>query len=339
LPDGSFGLSGYTESFGAGQDDIYILKIDTLGNKIWEKTIGTNKSEMAFGITASYDSCLVVVGNRGSISGGAGNRDATLIKLSKEGNILWQKFYSSTSDVSEWGKAVVQTPDSGFLIAGKHDKVWYELENGLLIKTDKNGMQKWRVSIGEGTFYDKFESVGIDNNGNYFLGGTTSSPESGFDGYFVQTNNLGTVINKAIIGDGQAQAFYGAIQTGTGYLAAGQQFTPDSTFNIWQYFLPAFPPVSIPEKKGSTGLSIYPNPFSNKVTLEWDASICNIRQFEIYNSTQQLVKRIPVPGTKTACLQTSAVELLGQAAKEGVYFIIPCKTDGYAGAIKCIYRK
>lgn len=91
MKDGNYIAVGWTKSFGEGRCDIWIMKLDLLGNIIWQKTIGGSKHEQAWSVDVANDGSLVICG--GTTSFGAGKSDIWLIKLSSNGDIIWQKTY------------------------------------------------------------------------------------------------------------------------------------------------------------------------------------------------------------------------------------------------------
>ncbi|MDI6862989.1 MAG: hypothetical protein QMC97_06360 [Pseudothermotoga sp.] len=82
--DGGYIVAGYTESFGAGEEDVYVLKLDADGNKLWEKTFGEEYSDEAYSIQQTNDEGYIVAGYTESF--GAGSRDVYVLKLDKYGN-------------------------------------------------------------------------------------------------------------------------------------------------------------------------------------------------------------------------------------------------------------
>jgi len=77
--DGRFTVAGVTEPFGAGAEDVYLLKIDSDGNKIWEKTYGGGNDDEPWEIIESENGEFIVVG--WTTSFGAGKMDAYLLKI------------------------------------------------------------------------------------------------------------------------------------------------------------------------------------------------------------------------------------------------------------------
>ena len=64
--DGFFVLAGYTESFGAGGSDVYLLKLDSNGDDIWIKTYGGEGNDAAYSVMETSDGYYVVAGYTGS---------------------------------------------------------------------------------------------------------------------------------------------------------------------------------------------------------------------------------------------------------------------------------
>ena len=82
--DGGYIVAGYTSSFGAGDKDVYVLKLDKNGDEIWTKTFGGKREDNANSIQQTNDGGYIVAGYTASF--GAGGWDVYVIKMDANGN-------------------------------------------------------------------------------------------------------------------------------------------------------------------------------------------------------------------------------------------------------------
>ena len=98
--DGGFFVVGYTDSFGAGGFDIVLLRYDSTGNLLWNKTIGGADYDFAESVVQTSDGGFAVAGRRDVA--GTNGYDAVLIKTDPAGSELWSKFYGGTGIDGPW---------------------------------------------------------------------------------------------------------------------------------------------------------------------------------------------------------------------------------------------
>jgi hypothetical protein len=91
--DGGYVVAGPTNSFGAGANDMWVLKLDTGGDIQWEKTYGGPRPDVAHAIQQTSDGGYIVAGF--TMSFGAGSRDYFVVKLDSDGGIEWQRSYGA----------------------------------------------------------------------------------------------------------------------------------------------------------------------------------------------------------------------------------------------------
>jgi len=342
--DGSYVISGYTESFGAGQDDFYLIRVDNMGDTLWTKTIGTANSEMGFKVIETTDHHIVMTGNSGTFpASGPGNRNVRLIKLTMDGDIMWQRSYDTPGPEKsqEWGAGLIQTSDGGYLIAGHHDITGDELKNGLLLKCDGSGNELWRKSIGEGTFYDGLESV-VESDGRFHACGMTSSPGQGNEGYFVTIQPDGTVTETEIFGAVHPQFLHEIKKSDNGDLImAGQTWSADSAYNTFvvKYHDGATSSVSHPKKLSlPCSFSLKPNPFSETLTIGGDFPGQSAGIISLFDSGGKIIGTSWVHFAKNTDYSHRTNELFPALVCPGVY-ILEISVNGCLAREKVIYSR
>jgi hypothetical protein len=110
--DGGYIVAGQTESFGAGSIDAWIFKLDGIGNVQWQKTYGGSGEDIISSIRQTKDGGYIAAGLTNSF--GAGEGDAWVVKLDKDGNIGWQK----TLRYGGGARSVLQTLEGDYIAAG-----------------------------------------------------------------------------------------------------------------------------------------------------------------------------------------------------------------------------
>ena len=94
---------------------------------------------------------------------------ANLIRLDKNGQLLWEKIYKEPDTISLYPRQVYLTPDGGFLMAGQ--KVYladFQTADALLIRVDGQGNELWRKSYG-GSMEDGMASAAYRDDGKIIV--------------------------------------------------------------------------------------------------------------------------------------------------------------------------
>ena len=112
--DKGYVIAGATTSFGVGSTDAYILKTDSMGVVLWQKTFGGINIDQFYSIKETSDSGFVMAGFTNSE--GNGGYDMYVVKTDKNGDSLWTKSFGGTN--WDFAYSVEQTSDGGYIIAG-----------------------------------------------------------------------------------------------------------------------------------------------------------------------------------------------------------------------------
>jgi len=183
--DGGFVVAGYTNSFGAGDYDFWVLKLTSAGQLEWSSTLGGKNRDEAREVRQTADGGYIVIGHTESF--GAGNSDIWLLKLNGWGRIQWQKTYGGPR--ADYGHSVYPTVDGGFIVAGETSSFGSGGVDAWIFKLDSKGAIQWEKTYG-GAKNDGVFSVRPLRGSGYIAAGQTSSFGAG--GFDVLVMKLGT---------------------------------------------------------------------------------------------------------------------------------------------------
>ncbi|MCK4576758.1 hypothetical protein KAU34_10145, partial [candidate division WOR-3 bacterium] len=114
--DGGYIIGGDTESYGEGEKDIYLIKIDETGSVLWTKTYGGTEDDGCLSVQETSDGGYIVTGFTTLSNIHTWNSDVYLIKTDANGSALWTKTYGGAK--FDIGYSVQETSDGGYIIAG-----------------------------------------------------------------------------------------------------------------------------------------------------------------------------------------------------------------------------
>jgi hypothetical protein len=194
--DNGYIIAGYTNSFGAGGYDIYLVKTDALLQTQWTKTYGGSDWDFGNCVEQTTDGGYIICG--GTYSYGEGDEDYYLIKTNSIGDTLWTKTFGGTKE--DIAKSVVQTTDGGYILTGTTKSLGDSLGDFYTIKTNSLGDTTWTNKYG-GTLLDYGNDVLESRYGGYIVGGETQSfGLTNSDGVIVKLSPLGVVGSSLFTG-------------------------------------------------------------------------------------------------------------------------------------------
>ena len=181
--DGGYIVLGTTRSYGNGESDILLVKIDNVGNEEWRKTFGGINRDEGNSVQQTTDGGYII---SGTTFVNSSNPDLWLIKTDSNGEEEWNKTFGGNR--GEYGGSVQQTSDGGYIFigsfftVGKNQDIW-------LIKTDSNGEEEWNKIFGQEGNFEMGYSVQETSDGGFILLGEDYDTKS--MGYLIKTDSQG----------------------------------------------------------------------------------------------------------------------------------------------------
>jgi hypothetical protein len=150
-------IAGYTNSYGNGGYDYYLIKTDVDGNLLWEKTYGGSGWERIHDAGLTRDSGIVMIGE--TSSNFPENKDMYIVRTDKNGDVLWTMVYGGEGD--DVLEALDQATDSTYYAVGHIYDPLLDQTFAYSMFFHEDGTVYWRDSIGSsGDYY--FHGVTVD---------------------------------------------------------------------------------------------------------------------------------------------------------------------------------
>lgn len=168
--DGGYALAGKTCSFGAGESDFWLIKVDSSGKLQWNRTYGEPTADGANSLIQTRDGGYAMVGY---VTDNNESKNVWFIKTDSTGNIQWNRNYGEESSW-ENGYSVIQTSDGGYALAGSTNAYSEDVAHDCwLIKVDSDGNMEWNQTYdGDGGFDDVYVLLQASDGGYTFAGNT-----------------------------------------------------------------------------------------------------------------------------------------------------------------------
>lgn len=266
--DGGYVVVGFTNSsngdvtLNKGSSDYWIVKLDALGNIVWQKTYGGQAQDIATSVKKTTDGGYIVTGysssSNGDITGNHGQNttDYWVVKLDPLGNLQWQKSLGGASN--ERAFEIQQTNDGGYIVAGDT----YSSNSGDVSSTASgSGRDFWIVKLGStgniiwekrfgGSGEENAYSIDQTSDSGYIVSGTTTSTNGNIsfnngqgDYWIIKLDALGNLQWEKALGSVTYDQAYSVKQTpdgnyvATGYLSSNTGVAESEPLASTQYWV------------------------------------------------------------------------------------------------------
>jgi len=224
--DNGYIMVGATSSFGSGNSDIYLVKVDSNIQFQWSKAIGHFNLEFGHAVKQTNDGGYIICGYSNSY--GNGQYDGYLVKTDSAGDVVWDKYFGGF----DWDKFydLEITPDGGFLIVGETHSFGAGDADAWIVKTDSLGKQEWEKFVG-GRKKDIAHALISTKDGNYaFCGERNDSIKNQQSMWFVKFDTNSSIIYNKSYNNRENEIAYGITELDNNSLIlVGQHKHKDST--------------------------------------------------------------------------------------------------------------
>lgn len=142
--DGGYAIAGFTFSYGAGQSDVWVMKVDAYGQEQWRELFGGEGYEWANDLTETRDGNLVIAGYQRDRA--SGKRNAWVFQVNRHGDLMWSKEYGG--EQGDEAKAITQTSDGGFAVVGYSHSFSKGKSDVWLLRLNAVGEEMWQRHYG-----------------------------------------------------------------------------------------------------------------------------------------------------------------------------------------------
>lgn len=349
-------VSGDRTAPSHGSIDYWVIRIDSLGNKLWDKAFGASGFDALFFSEVTRDGGCILGGKSSSPANGDksedsfnGGVDYWAIKIDSLGNKQWDRTFGGTAtDDLQYAR---QTYDNGYILAGTSISDMSGNKSSAkrgywLVKTDSAGNKLWDKAYGDEYFDGKLYGFSLTSDGGFLISGSTKNNVGGdktefnlgdYQGWIVKIDSLGNrEWDKTILSNGYNFTWacieaengcfiveVGFSKGGGGYINQSNWDTTESSSDAWLAKF-CMEPVGVKEVANFVNVNVYPNPFSDDLFISVQKNGLETATFSILGTNGQLVYQ-----SNETNLADSYTKILDMGKlPAGLYYII-VEVNGY----------
>lgn len=193
--DGGYIIAGETRSFGQGNSDLFIMKLNSTGGVVWTRTYGGIDPDDARSVLEVSDGYIIAGTHRG-FSPLPLDYNIYVIKVNFSGQAMWGKEIGTGG--GELGYGILPASDGGYIILGRTSVS--PQSDFIVIKLNPNGSVSWAKTYG-GSSYEYEPRLIKTSDGGYLLTGETWSFGSWKSNFLViKLDQNGNVVWSRVIG-------------------------------------------------------------------------------------------------------------------------------------------
>jgi hypothetical protein len=296
--DGGYVVLGDTFSFGGGDRDIWVLKINSDGSVAWQKTYGGAGAENPKVIQETNDGGYILTATTSSY--GMGGSDIWILKLNPDGTVAWQKTYGDSGN--DEACSIQKIADGGYIALVRN----VDPGGGIrILKLNSNGDIVWQKAYQYGPWYYSLgETHNLEGNPDgYVVMGQTFTSQGREDIAVAKLDLDGNVVWQKAYGGPEEELIYGASnstiqQTADGgFVLTATSFSFTSVYDdIWVLKLNSDGTVAWEKDYGTTILDQ-----ANSIRQTWDGFVVGGNFHMPYGATNIWVLKLNVYGEISGC--------------------------------------
>lgn len=227
--DGGYIMAGWTNSYGIGGTDFYVVKTDGSGEVLWTNTFGGPYDDTAKCVQRTTDGAYLVCGTSERNGAYGRNFDVYVVKVNVHGDSIWT--YYSGGIVDDAANCIIEANDGSYMLAGStgdgegNHNIYVE-------KINTAGQNVWYQGYRHGPDNQAYSIIQADDE-NFVIAGYTYNNSNYVDCYLMKIDAGGGIIWDRTFGDSHCELGYSVSQTEDGgYIIGGGKwisFWPDTT--------------------------------------------------------------------------------------------------------------